>query len=118
MNLAEKGTNETKSAITIKKKTSLVRIAIWLFLWIGSLTILASILYASSILAFIGLGLVFWGILLLYIQPEEYAKKILLDATLIPTLSSLNKLINELDYKGKAVYPLLSQGIMKQEMQY
>ena len=40
----------------------------------------ASAFYASSILAFIGLGLTFWGALLLYITPTKYVKLELLNA--------------------------------------
>jgi hypothetical protein len=104
MKASQKGNNEQKRETRAKKKTSLTKAAIWAFLSIGSVTLLTSIIYISSILAFIGLGLVFWGALLLYVQPEEYTKKALLDATLLPSLSTLNQIINELNYKGKAIY--------------
>jgi len=90
--------------IKTKKKNNFPKIATWLLLWIGALTLIASIIYDSSILAFIGLGLVFWGVLLLYIQPEQYTRKDLLDATLLPSLSTLNQIIQELDYNGTATY--------------
>ena len=70
----------------------------------GTVALLTSIYYVSSILAFIGLGLVFWGAILAFIQTEEHAKKSLLDASIQPSLATLNQLIKELDYKGNAIY--------------
>jgi len=71
---------------------------------LGSLALLASIYYASSILAFTGLGLLFWGILFVYIRTEEYTKKTLLDTVAYSHTATLNQIINNLGYKGKAVY--------------
>jgi hypothetical protein len=73
-------------------------------LLLGTISLVASIGYNSSILAFTGLGLVFWGAVLLYIKPEEYAKKTLLEAALSPSLTTLNQMIQELGYKGDATY--------------
>jgi len=70
----------------------------------GVIALAFSINYNSSILAFIGLGLVFWGALLFYIKPENYIKETLLDRTTLPSLISLNQMIKELGYKSKAVY--------------
>ena len=55
-------------------------------------------------LAFIGLGLTFWGALTLYITTEKYVKEILLNSTLLPTLANMDKILTELGYEGKAVY--------------
>jgi hypothetical protein len=66
--------------------------------------LIASIRYNSSILAFIGLGLAFWGAVLLYIKPEEYTRKTLLEAAVTPSLTTLNQMIQELGYKGDATY--------------
>jgi hypothetical protein len=87
-----------------RHKTSLTKAITWAFLSIGAIALFTSIVYVSSILAFIGLGLLFWGAILTYIQPEEYTKKVLLDAAVIPSLSALKQIIKELDYKGKAIY--------------
>ena len=70
----------------------------------GAAAITLSIIYASSILAFIGLGLIFWGIILAYIRTEEYTKKALLNTTASPQITTLNQIIQELDYKGRATY--------------
>lgn len=70
----------------------------------GAIALTFSIIYSSSILAFIGLGLTFLGIILAYIQTEEYVKRKLLDATTLAPLLTLNKVMQELQYEGKAVY--------------
>jgi hypothetical protein len=73
-------------------------------LLLGVISLIASIGYDSSVLAFIGLGLVFWGAVLFYIRPEEYAEKVLLKAALSPPLTTLYQAILELGYKGEATY--------------
>jgi len=71
---------------------------------VGVIALAFSINYASSILAFIGLGLVFWGSILFYIRPEKYVKETLLDNTTLPLLVNLEKILKELGYKSKGVY--------------
>jgi hypothetical protein len=85
-------------------KTNLTRTITWIFLGIGTITLIVSVTLSSSTLAFIGLGLVFWGAILAYIQPEQYTKKVILDSTVIPLFETLNKIIQELNYKGKGIY--------------
>ncbi len=76
----------------------------WTLIVLGVASLIISIISISQILAFIGLGLVFWGAILLFIQPEEYTKKVLLDAAIPPSLETLNQIIKELGYRGKAIY--------------
>ncbi|MGD0494768.1 MAG: hypothetical protein ABSB28_01855 [Candidatus Bathyarchaeia archaeon] len=75
-----------------------------LLLILGIVLLGLSIGYSASIPAFAGLGLIFWGIILIYIQTEDYAKSTVLDATAKSLLTSLNQTLEELDYRGKAVY--------------
>jgi hypothetical protein len=82
----------------------LPKLTSWLLLFFGTLALIISIIYVSQILAFIGLGLIFWGTILLYITPEEYAKAIILDATTIALLTSIDRIIKDGNYTGKAVY--------------
>jgi len=70
----------------------------------GVIALVFSINFNSSIIALIGLGLIFWGVILFYIRPEGYVKETLLDKTILPALTNLNQLIEELEYKGKGVY--------------
>jgi hypothetical protein len=87
-----------------RRKTSLTKATGWTMLGLGAATLIGSILYVSQILAFIGLGLIFWGAILTYIQTEEYVRENLLDTTVLPSLATLNQIIQELDYRGKAIY--------------
>jgi len=70
----------------------------------GIIALVTSIVYSSSILAFVGLGLTFWGALLLYIKPTKYVKTSLLDSTAISSLKTIDQIITDLNYKGKAIY--------------
>ena len=73
------------------------------FIIFGVLALISSVVYASLVLAFVGLGLTFWGALLLYVSPEEYVKAALLEATTIASLTSLDELLKG-NYEGRAVY--------------
>jgi hypothetical protein len=75
-----------------------------LLIILGALALASSIVYVSSIPALIGLGLIFWGTILTYIQTGEYVKETVLDATTASMLTILNQTMQELDYRGKAVY--------------
>lgn len=95
---SKKATNKRKQKINLAKASGLG------LLCLGAAALIASIIYTSQILAFIGLGLVFWGIILTYIQTEEYVKETLLDKTALSSLAAINQIIQELDYKGNAIY--------------
>ena len=70
----------------------------------GGTSFFLSFLFDSLSLTFIGLGLTFWGILLLYIRPARYVRKDILDALLLNPLLSFNKLIGDLNPQGKGIY--------------
>ena len=70
----------------------------------GAIALAFSINYNSSILAFIGLGLIFWGDLLLYITPTKHIKLELLNATAFSTLANIEKVIANAELKGKGIY--------------
>jgi hypothetical protein len=93
-----------KTLVRKKTKISLAKATGWIMLGLGAIALVASILFVSQVLAFIGLGLIFWGAILTYIQTEEYVKEELLDATATSSIAVLNQIIQELDYKGKAIY--------------
>jgi hypothetical protein len=70
----------------------------------GAIALFTSIIYTTPILAFIGLGLLFWGITFTYVRTEEYARKILLDTTASSQQATLNHIIQELHYEGDVIY--------------
>jgi len=85
-----------------KRKPSGVAGSILLFL--GAIALVSSIVYASSILALIGLGLAFWGVLFSFVRPVRYVKSSLLDSTAISTLMNVARVIANLNYEGKGIY--------------
>ena len=87
-----------------KNNLNLAKASGFITLALGAASLIASILYTSQILAFIGLGLIFWGAILTYIQTEDYVKGSLLPATSLSALETLNQIIEELGYKEKAIY--------------
>ena len=89
---------------TIIINVSVAGIAGGILLLLGATALASSILYESSILAFIGLGLAFWGALLLFIKPTRYVKSSLLDPTALSALTTIDRLITDLNYEGKGIY--------------
>jgi len=85
-------------------KVNPIKLVCSILFFAGVIALAFSINYTSSILAFIGLGLVFWGAILFYIRPEKYVKETLLNKTALSSLANLNQIITELGYKGKGVY--------------
>jgi hypothetical protein len=83
---------------------SLSRLSGMILFILGVLALIISIIYTSSTLAFVGLGIVFWGAILTYIRSDEYVQGSLLNATATPALSTLNQTLGELGYNGKPVY--------------
>jgi hypothetical protein len=85
-------------------KTSSNKIAYSTLIVTGAVALALSTIYASSVFAFIGLGLLFWGIIFTYISTEEYVKKVLLDATIPLQLATLKEVVQGLGCKGDATY--------------
>jgi hypothetical protein len=84
------------------------RIVGYSLLLIGVFSLFLSIFYSayssSLIVALIGLGLTFWGVLLLYITPVKFVSSSLLDSTVISSLANISKMLKELNYKGNGIY--------------
>ena len=103
-NKKERTAQASHKTRVVLHKISPTRLVSWFLLALGLIALAFSIIYASSILAFIGLGLTFWGALTLYITTEEYVKQTLLDHTITPSLVALNQILTELKYQGKPIY--------------
>lgn len=71
---------------------------------IGLISFVASAIYGSSTLAFIGSSLTFWGALLLYVTPTKHVKLELLNAAAIPNLANIDKVIANMALNGKGIY--------------
>ncbi len=70
----------------------------------GALALIFSIRNDSPVLAFIGLGLTFWGALFFFIRPIRYVQSSLLDSTAISTYTTIDRILKDLKFKGKSYY--------------
>ncbi len=70
----------------------------------GVLALIAAVLTNSNVLAFIGLGLTFWGALFFFVRPIRYVQSSLIDSTAMPTYKTVDRMIKDLKYKGKSYY--------------
>jgi hypothetical protein len=71
---------------------------------VGILALASSAYFSSTILAFIGLGLTFWGALLLFIRPQKYVRSDLMDSTALSSLRTIDRVITSLGYLEKGIY--------------
>jgi hypothetical protein len=55
-------------------------------------------------LAFIGLGLTFWGALFFFVRPLKYVQSSILNSSVISSYSTIDRIIQDLKYKGKSYY--------------
>ena len=76
----------------------------YLLIIFGVASLLTSIFYSSYILAFIGLGLTFWGTLFLYIKSTKYVKLELLNATSSSTLENIERILTTAGTNSKGIY--------------
>ena len=88
------------------------------FIILGSLSLILSVFDSQTplaqfipsitgnpqILAFIGLGLVLWGSLFLFIRPISYVKSSLLEATAISIYTTIDRIEKDLKYNSKSYY--------------
>jgi len=102
----EERTNQPprKTSTVLHIKITLMRLVSLVMFALGLIALALSLVYASSILAFIGLGLTFWGSLTLYIATEKYVKQTLLTSSITSSLANLNQMLTELKYQGKGIY--------------
>lgn len=98
-------TSENKSTeLGAKIKARLSAAIVLIFLCFGTISLLSSLFLVNSVLAFIGLSLLFWGALLIYIQPQTYIRNDFFTATLVNQVATLNQIVSDLGYKGKPIF--------------
>jgi hypothetical protein len=78
--------------------------AIYALLVVGGGSIVFSILFTNSILAFIGLGFVFWGILFVYVGSVPYVKAEIIGPSFAGQKAALQQLIETHEGRGRAIY--------------
>ena len=70
----------------------------------GVVSLIVSVLVSSSILAFIGLGLTFWGALFLFARSTNFVNSNILVATNTAFYHTLDRVVEDLNCKGKSLY--------------
>ncbi|MGD0644627.1 MAG: hypothetical protein ABSA75_06955 [Candidatus Bathyarchaeia archaeon] len=86
------------------KRTAFSQIIVFTMLLIGIGIVAVSALYASSFLAILGVAIIFWGAILLYITPSKHVPLTLLNASAEPAAANIERLISELNLVEKGVY--------------
>jgi len=71
---------------------------------IGSITLVSSAIYSAAILAFVGLGLAFWGGLLLQIRPARFVNAELVESTAQSSIIAIDRLLDGLGPIGSGIY--------------
>ena len=74
------------------------------FLFVGALVLSASYFISSTVLAFIGLGLTFWGGLFLFARPVRFVKSDIVVSTTISSYAAIDRITEDLDYTGRPIY--------------
>ena len=83
------------------QKTELIS---FILLTAGITGLLSALFFNSSILAFIGIGLVFWGILFMYIRKEEHKKNSIMGTAAYHQMDTIRKIVDELNFQGDPMY--------------
>jgi hypothetical protein len=92
-----------KRELLSSKKIPSNKIGIALLI-VGALLLVVSVVISSTILAFMGLGLIFWGVLFLLVRPTKFVRSTILGATAISSYVTLDRIIDDLNYKGNPIY--------------
>jgi hypothetical protein len=82
-------------------RASVIRVVL---LSVGSLSLVSAVVANSQILAFIGLGLAFWGALFFLITPLRYVEGSLLSSTAISSYQTINRIVRDLKVTDYAYY--------------
>jgi hypothetical protein len=80
------------------------RMTSYILLLLGALVFMGSIFLNVNSLAFIGLGLTFWGAILLYVTPSKFVKSEILDSLTRPLLQNMDHLLKLLDVQSTGIY--------------
>jgi hypothetical protein len=71
---------------------------------LGLIALFSSAFVSSYVLAFIGLGLAFWGTLFLYVKPTKYVKSEILNSTSVSALVNIEKILANTKASSAGIY--------------
>jgi hypothetical protein len=89
---------ESKTVMAISARLRII------FLAIGVTALVGSFFAESQVLAIIGLGLVFWGALLMFLTPVRHVEASLLYSASLASYSTVDRIISNFNFKGKGYY--------------
>jgi hypothetical protein len=94
---------DLKRQLQTLNRKSATRIGI-VFAVPGILALGFSVVTASQVLAFIGLGLTFWAALFFLVRPIAYVRGSILGMTAVTLYSTIDRMVKDLGYKGTGLY--------------
>lgn len=71
---------------------------------VGGAALAGSYFANSIIMELAGLGLVFWGVIMLYISPQRFVPEKVVEAMSISTTKSIDKLLVNMNYGGRTIF--------------
>lgn len=80
------------------------QVIIYTLLCAGVIFIIASMFYVSSLVAIIGVTMIFWGFIILYILPVKHVPLLLLNTSVRSNTNNIECILNEFNLKEKGVY--------------
>lgn len=86
------------------RKLNQKKISVFALAATGITSLTLSALYVSSYLAILGVTILFWGALLLYIAPAKHVPATFLTASTNTSMSNIERILTELKYTQKAIY--------------
>lgn len=70
----------------------------------GGASLVVSYVFSSVVLTLAGLGLVFWGVTILYISPSKYVPEKVLSLLSLSTIKSIDRMLINMNYRGKTIF--------------
>lgn len=71
---------------------------------VGGASLVGSYLADSVIMTLAGLGLVFWGVIMLYISPQRFVPEKVVESMSVASAKSIDKLVVNLNYSGRTIF--------------
>lgn len=85
-------------------KSFVVRLVIYAVISSGVVSVVFSFLYTSTYAAVLGVTMVFWSAIFLYLTPTKYVPLTLLNAAEVSAITNLEKIFSEADLNEKGRY--------------
>jgi hypothetical protein len=85
------------------KRTNFSQIPLFMLL-IGAVIVVVSAFSDSSFLAILGVAIIFWATILLYVKPSKHVSLTLLNVSAEPVVANIERLILQLDLSERGVY--------------